>query len=117
MCKPPFANLFHRHFRRKESERQVQFSFRVTFTARLRRRKAAQRYPEERVAGTFSASSRRIGACRISLIAHGAPDLYPGKLSILVSIHAGIPFVTPCVFSNKTHRRGMVSSASTRGPV
>src|SRR5216684_3406945 len=32
MCAPLFANLFHRHFRRKESERQASFSFRVTFT-------------------------------------------------------------------------------------
>src|SRR6267142_2064289 len=35
-------------------------------------------------------SSHSIGTCRISLIAHGAPDLYPGRLSILASIHAGI---------------------------
>src|SRR5260370_27711154 len=32
MCAPPFANLFHRHFRRKESERQASFLLRVTFT-------------------------------------------------------------------------------------
>jgi len=29
---PPLAKDFHRHFRRKESERQACFSFRVTFT-------------------------------------------------------------------------------------
>src|SRR5437879_13641547 len=27
MFTPPLANLFHRHFRRKESERQASFSF------------------------------------------------------------------------------------------
>src|SRR6202040_3676104 len=115
MCAPPFANLFHRHFRRKESERQAQFSFRVTFTARLQQRKATQRNSEKRVAGTLAVSSRSIGAHRISLIGNGARSLS------WKAEHPGIdsrrnPLVTPCVFSNKTHRCGMVSSASTRGP-
>src|SRR6267378_202363 len=36
MGSPPLANLFHRHFRRKESERQASFSRRVAFTASFR---------------------------------------------------------------------------------
>jgi len=36
MFTPPLANLFHRHFRRKESERQASFSLRNAFTAHFR---------------------------------------------------------------------------------
>src|SRR2546430_7443213 len=32
MCAPPFAIVCHRHFRRKESERQASFFLRVTFS-------------------------------------------------------------------------------------
>jgi hypothetical protein len=52
------------------------------------------------------------------LLARRALDHDPGKFGILASIHPGRnPPVRPCVFSSKTHRRGMVSSASTRVPV
>src|SRR6266478_3894444 len=36
MFTPPLANLFQRHFRRKESERQASFFLRVAFTAPFR---------------------------------------------------------------------------------
>jgi hypothetical protein len=73
--------------------------------------------PKKELLGTHAGSPRSILARSSSLIARRVLDHDPGNFG-----NAGLdsrrnPPVSPCVFSSKTHRRGTVSSASTRLPV
>src|SRR5260370_10899352 len=66
MRTPPFANLFHKHFRRKESERQASFFLRVTFTASLiecQRDNTSSARRHLARAGVISSWSRLLAGC------------------------------------------------------
>src|SRR6267378_2012190 len=100
---------------RKANVKYDFLSFRVTFTARLQRRKTMQRYSKKESLATrsFLAQHRHMQdlldrARRAGFISRQAE--HPG-----VDSRRNL-LVTP-VFSNKTHPGGMVSSASARGPV
>jgi hypothetical protein len=74
-------------------------------------------YSEKRVAYTHAASPRSIPACPSSRIARRALDLDPGNFGNPWHRFTPESPVSPCVFSSKTHRCWMVSSASMRVPV
>src|SRR5258706_6744369 len=116
MCAPPFTIFSIDTLGERKANVKYDFRFALLSPHASSGAKPRRDIPEKELLARSPFLLTAIGARRISLIAHGARSLS------WQAEHPGIdsrrnPLVTPCVFSNKTHPGGMVSSASARGPV